>query len=81
MSVIAINEYLRELEKLKHLSGKANEGAISIAFHKLLSTYAKAKDLELVAQQSFRNTKDKTIRPDGTLKDNLRLTGAIGKAR
>lgn len=73
MSVIAINEYLRELEKLKHLSGKANEGAISIAFHKLLSTYAKAKDLELVAQQSFRNTKDKTIRPDGTLKDNLRL--------
>jgi predicted helicase len=73
MSEIAINEYLRELETLKRLSGRPNEQSISVAFHKLLSTYAKSKDLELVAQLAFKNAKDKTIRPDGTLKDNLRL--------
>ena len=73
MSEIAINEYLRELEKLKRISGKPNEQSISIAFHKLLSTYARSKDLELVAQVSLRSAKDKPIRPDGTLKDNLRL--------
>ncbi len=73
MSEIAINEYLRELEKLKRLSGTKNEGSISVAFHKLLSTYAKSKDLELIAQLTFKNPKDRNIRPDGTLKDNLRL--------
>jgi|WetSurMetagenome_2_1015567.scaffolds.fasta_scaffold521943_2 hypothetical protein len=58
MSEIAINGYLQELEQIKHRGGTKNESSISIAFHKLLSTYAKHKDLE---QYKEKKLKDPTI--------------------
>lgn len=73
MSEIAINAFLRELEMLKHRGGTGNESTIRIAFHKLLSTYARARDLELVAELAIKGRRGFTIRPDGTLKDDLRL--------
>ncbi|MBW6513462.1 MAG: N-6 DNA methylase [Candidatus Syntrophosphaera sp.] len=73
MSEIAINTYLRELEKLKHYGGSANEASIRAAFQNLLSTYAKAKDLVLVPEIKVQGQRGRAVIPDGTLKDSLRL--------
>jgi predicted helicase len=73
MSEIAINTYLKELEKLKHCGGSANETAIRSAFQNLLSTYAKARGLVLVPEIRIQGSKGKPVVPDGTLKDDLRL--------
>lgn len=73
MSEIAINAYLQEIEKLRHFGGSGNESSLRVAFHKLLANYARSKDLELVAELTIKGKLGTDIRPDGTLKDNLRL--------
>ncbi len=73
MSDIAINNYLHELEKLRHYGGTSNESSIRAAFQNLLTTYAKAKDLVLVSEISIPGRQGKVVRPDGTLKDSLRM--------
>lgn len=73
MSEIAIQRFLTELAELKHRSGKPNESSIRLAFIKLLGDYAKAKDLQLVLETSVKGKLGKTVTPDGTLRDSLRL--------
>jgi predicted helicase len=73
MSIYAIKTYLKELEDLKHYGGTSKETAIRFAFHKLLDSYAASKDLRLVAEISLKTKSGKTVTPDGTLKDQLRL--------
>lgn len=73
MSIYAIKTYLKELEDLKHYGGTSKETAIRFAFHKLLDSYAAGKDLRLVAEISLKTKSGKTVTPDGTLKDQLRL--------
>lgn len=73
MSEFAIRNYLKERDNLKRLSGTGNESSIRQAMIKLIDEYARAKDLRLVAEVSIRGSKGNTVRPDGTLKDNLVL--------
>lgn len=73
MSEFAIRNYLKERDNLKRLSGTGNESSIRQAMIKLIDGYARAKDLRLVAEVSIRGSKGNTVRPDGTLKDNLVL--------
>jgi predicted helicase len=73
MSIYAVKTYLKELEDLKHYGGTSKETAIRFAFHKLLDSYAATKDLRLVAEISLKTKAGKTVTPDGTLKDQLRL--------
>ena len=73
MSVFAIKNFLKELEDLKHYGGTSKETAIRFAFQKLLDEYAKAKELRLVPEVSIKLKNGKTVTPDGTLKDVLRL--------
>ncbi len=73
MSIYAVKTYLKELEDLKHYGGTSKETAIRFAFHKLLDSYAASKDLRLVAEISLKIKSGKTVTPDGTLKDQLRL--------
>ncbi len=73
MSEFTIRNFLRELETLKHLSGKGNESSIRQAIFVLINEYARSKDLRLVAEVSIRGTKGRNVIPDGTLKDNLVL--------
>ncbi len=56
MSEIAINAYLKELEKLRHYGGSANESSIRAAFQNLLTTYAK-----LIRKYRFADYQDKVI--------------------
>ena len=74
MSEIAIQRFLNELAELKHRSGKPNESSIRLAFIKLLGDYAKAKDHSLVLEVSVKGKLEKSVTPDGTLKDTLKMT-------
>jgi predicted helicase len=73
MPVFAIKNFLKELEDLKHYGGTTKETAIRFAFQKLLDEYARAKELRLVAEVSIKLKNGRTVTPDGTLKDVLRL--------
>jgi len=73
MSIYAVKTFLKELEDLKHYGGTTKETAIRFAFQKLLDEYAKAKELRLIAEVSIKLKNGKTVTPDGTLKDVLRL--------
>ncbi|MEJ7821350.1 MAG: type ISP restriction/modification enzyme [Chitinophagaceae bacterium] len=72
MSIYAIQQYHKELEKLIHYGGSKKETAIRNAFYYLLNEYAHSKDLMLVAEISTKNKAGKIITPDGTIKDSIR---------
>jgi predicted helicase len=73
MSIYLIKKYKEEVEKLIQYGGSRNEGAISSAFQNLLNSYCKAKSLLLIPQLEIKTKDGKTIKPDGTVKDSLRL--------
>ncbi|MFT3844658.1 MAG: N-6 DNA methylase [Lacibacter sp.] len=73
MSTYAIKTFHTDLERIKHFGGTSKETAIRFAFQKLLDEYAKAKDLMLIPEISLKTKSGKTVTPDGTLKDMLRL--------
>src|SRR5215210_373181 len=72
MSIYAIQQYHKELEKIIHYGGTKKETAIRNAFYYLLNEYAHSKDLMLIAEISAKNKQGKIITPDGTLKDYIR---------
>ncbi len=72
MSIYAIQQYHRELDKIIHYGGSKKETAIRNAFYYLLNEYAHSKDLMLIAEISTKNKQGKIITPDGTLKDYIR---------
>lgn len=73
MSLYAIQQYHAEVEKIIHFGGTRKETAIRNAFYNLLNEYAKAKGLLLVAEVAIKAANsNKTVIPDGTLKDMLR---------
>lgn len=73
MSLYAIHQYHTEVEKLIHYGGTNNEMTVRNAFSRLLDYYAHSRDLKLVPEVSIKTKAGKIIRPDGTLKDILRL--------
>jgi predicted helicase len=73
MSNYAIKTFQTDLERIKHFGGTTKETAVRFAFQKLLDEYAKAKDLMLIPEVSLKTKAGKTVTPDGTLKDMLRL--------
>src|SRR6266498_2260022 len=73
MSLYAIHQYHTEVEKLIHYGGTNNEMSVRNAFSRLLDYYAHSRDLKLVPEVSIKTKAGKIIRPDGTLKDMLRL--------
>jgi hypothetical protein len=72
MSIYAIQQYHKELEKIIHYGGSKKETAIRSAFYYLLNEYAHSKDLMLIAEISTKNKAGKIITPDGTIKDSIR---------
>ncbi|MHB1179170.1 MAG: hypothetical protein ACYCZO_12660, partial [Daejeonella sp.] len=73
MSTHSIHLYQNEVEKIIHFGGTKKETAIRNAFYNLLNEYAKAKGLMIVTEVSIKATNsNKSVTPDGTLKDILR---------
>jgi hypothetical protein len=72
MSIYAIQQYHKELEKIIHYGGTKKETAIRNSFYNLLNEYAHSKDLMLIPEISTKNKAGKLITPDGTIKDSIR---------
>ena len=73
MSLQLIQQYYNTLEKALQYGGSHNEGALRFAFQTLLSHYAEGKGLQLIPELDYKPPHGATVRPDGTLKDALRL--------
>jgi predicted helicase len=73
MSVYAIRNYHRELEKIIHFGGTKKETAIRNAFYTLLNQYANTVNLLLIPELTIKNRNGRNVTPDGTIKDALRL--------
>ena len=73
MSIYLVEQYIKETEKLIRFGGSKNEGALEQEFAKLLNEYCKQKGFVLAPKIAMRTPSGKTIIPDGTIKDSLRL--------
>jgi predicted helicase len=73
MSLQLIQQYYNKLDKALQYGGSHNESALRFAFQTLLSEYAAGKGLQLIPELDYKPAHGATVRPDGTLKDGMRL--------
>jgi predicted helicase len=73
MSKYLIEQYQKEVEKTIRYGGSRNEMTIRNAFYNLLNKYCQTKNFLLVPELDYKLPNGKTIYPDGTVKDALRL--------
>ncbi len=81
MSRQAVQRYQNEIAQIIRFGGTAKESAISNAFQNLLNDYCRQKDFLLVGQLDYKAPKGNTVRPDGTVKDALRLSWGYWEAK
>ena len=73
MSIQLIERYYEELEKLVKFGGTAKETTIRPAFISLLNGYAETENHKLLLELPYKLESGKSVVPDGTIKDELRL--------
>jgi predicted helicase len=73
MSRLLIHQYYCEVDKLIQYGGSRNESNITGAFERLLNEYCKTRDFLLIPKLDYPTKSGKTVYPDGTVKDALRL--------
>jgi len=76
MSRLLVSQYQTKIEKLIQHGGSKNEASIRRAFENLLDEYCRTKNYELIAELEYPTKSGKTVKPDGTVKDAIRM--AIG---
>ena len=81
MSKFLVSQYHQEVEKLIQYGGTTKETAIRSAFQNLLNGYCKPKDYLLIPELDYRTTTGKIVRPDGTVKDAIRLDYGFWEAK
>lgn len=74
MSRQTCSQYIAKVENLIQYGGSRNEQSVRFAFQVLLNEYCEAKHLMLIPELDYPTPKGKTVRPDGTVKDQLRMT-------
>ncbi len=74
MSRFLIEQYHKEVENIIAYGGSKKETSIRIAFSKLLQEYCRKKDFILIPELDYKTPYGKIVFPDGTVKDELRLT-------
>lgn len=73
MSIQLINQYYSEVDRIIQFGGKANEAVISQKFGDLIDGYCRKRHLLLVPQVEIKTKEGRLVRPDGTIKNVLRL--------
>lgn len=73
MSVQFIQKYYDDITRSEKFGGTKKESTISKHFSNLLDEYCRLFDLALIDQESMKTPKGKFIRPDGTVKNKLRI--------
>jgi len=70
----SIHTYRSEVDRIIRFGGSTKETSIRRAVFNLINAYARPRDLLLVEELDYFNPRrDKTVRPDGTLKNVLRI--------
>ena len=77
MSVEYIEEYQRDIKKLREVGGSENETVLRSAFQTCLNKYCSQQKLTLVTELPYKSD----AIPDGTVKDSLRLTLGYWEAK
>jgi hypothetical protein len=73
MSRFLVTQYQSEVEKIIRYGGSKNETSIRSAFQSLLNDYCKPRNYLLVAEMEFKTKFNTVVKPDGTIKDAIRL--------
>jgi predicted helicase len=73
MSIQLINQYYNKRDRIIQYGGSTNELTIRGPFKELLNHYADKKNLLLIPELAIMGTKGAKVKPDGTLKNALRL--------
>ena len=81
MSQLLINKYLNELDRYKKISGSSTEGVISEAFKDLLKDWSRQQNLTFISQFEFPSPNGNRIRPDGTIRYDLRVPFGYWEAK
>lgn len=81
MSRQAVQRYQNEIAQLIQYGGTSKESAIRGAFERLLNEYCRQKDFLLIPELDYKAIKGNMIRPDGTVKDALRLSWGYWEAK
>ena len=70
----SIHTYRSEVGRIQRFSGSTRETTVRRAVFNLINAYARPRDLLLCEELDYFNPRRrKTVRPDGTLKNTLRL--------
>ncbi len=73
MSRLLISQYHSEVDRIVQYGGSRHEGSISNAFSGLLNGYCRTQNYLLIPQLDFKTKLGTSVRPDGTVKDAIRL--------
>ena len=73
MSLQLINQYYSRVDKKIQYGGSNKETAIRNEFYNLINHYCEKKHLDLIPELDYKLKNGKTITPDGTVKNALRL--------
>ena len=73
MSKLLVSQYHADLDRIIQYGGTKKETSIRNAFEKLLNEYCRPRDFLLIPELEYRTKQGKIVRPDGTVKDALRL--------
>ena len=73
MSQILINEYLKQLDIIKKVSGSNRETIVREAFKDLLKAWGKQQDLTFIAEYGMKTAAKANISVDGALLHELRM--------
>jgi predicted helicase len=73
MSLQLINQYYNRVDRVVQYGGSNKETAVRNEFYQLINQYCEKKNLILVPELDIKLKTGKTITPDGTVKNALRL--------
>jgi len=73
MSIQFIQRYYKDVDDLKQYGGSDIEAVISQRFGQLIDSYCEKRQLKLIPQLDYKTKEGKLIRPDGTIKNALRI--------
>ena len=73
MSKLLISQYYNKVDQIIQYGGSRKETSIRVEFQNLLNKYCRSKDFLLIPELEYKTKKGKTVIPDGTIKDALRL--------
>jgi len=73
MSIQLIQRYYKDVDDLKQYGGSDIEAVISQRFGQLIDSYCEKRQLKLIPQLDLKTKEGKLIRPDGTIRNALRI--------